>query len=159
MSASPYRERLLPGWWVWLVGLGLVTMVAVAYGAALGATVGWLVALGGVVVGGALIWSSAPVVGVTTEGVRAAGALLPHEAVGGFRVVGPDEIAALCGSHADARIFAVLRPSSAPGGLLIDVDDDDDPHPAWLLTSRHPERLAAVLTATMDHPDRTRLEE
>lgn len=159
MPTSLYSERLLPGWWVWLVGLGLVIMVAVAYGAALGATVGWLTAMAGVLIAAVLIWSSAPVVAVTAEGVHAAGALLPLAAVGDLRVIGPDDIAALRGPGGDARIYAVLRRSSAPGGLLIDVDDDDDPHPAWLVTSRHPERMASAITATMEHPDRPRLEE
>ncbi len=159
MRTAVYSERLLPGWWVWLVAMGLVTMVGVAYGAALGATVGWLTALGGVLIAGLLIWSSAPVVAVSAEGVHAAGALLPFEAVGDLRAVGSNDIASLRGPGADARIFVVLRRSSAPGGLLIYVDDDDDPHPAWLVTCRHPERMASAITATMEHPDRPRLEE
>lgn len=159
MTTDGYRERLLPGWWVWLVALGLVTMVSVAYGAALGAAVGWVTAAVGAVVAGILLWTSAPIVAVTPEGVRAGGALLPPDAVGEVRAVGPQDIATLRGPGADARIFVVLRPSTAPGGLLIHVADDDDPHPAWLVSSRHPDRMASAITATMEHPDRPRLEE
>lgn len=159
MSGPAYRERLLPGWWVWLVALGLVTMVAVAYGAALGAAAGWITAAGGIALAAALIWTSAPVVSVDARGVRAAGALLPPHAVGEVRIVDREAVAHLRGPGADARIFAVLRPSAAPGALLIHVADDDDPHPAWLVTTRHPERMAASITATMEHSEPPRLEE
>ena len=159
MTPSGYSERLLPGWWVWLVAIGLVLMVAVAYGAALGASVGWLTLVAGAILAGALIWTSAPVLTVTDRGVQAAKALLPPSAIGEIRILGPEGIAALRGPGADARVFTVLRPSSAPGGLLIHVVDDTDPHPAWLITCRHPESMAAAITATMEPKDRPRLEE
>jgi hypothetical protein len=47
-------------------------------------------------------------------------------------------------------MFVALRPWSAPAGVLVRLDDPEDPHPAWLFTSRHPVRLAAAITATMD---------
>lgn len=159
MTDDGYRERLVPGWWVWIIALGLVAMIAIAYGAALGATAGWLTAVGGMALAIGLIWTGAPRLGVSAAGVEAAGACLPLWAVGEVRIVGPDEIAALRGPGADARLYAVLRPSAGRAGLLIHVTDDDDPHPAWLLTTRHPDRMAAAITATMDAPERPRLED
>lgn len=154
-----YRERLIPGVWVWVVALGLVIMVAVAYGAALGATVGWLTALGASAVAITLLWLGAPVVVVTPQAFTAGGAQLPRDAIGAVRIVEADEIAALRGPGADARLYVSLRPSASRRGLLVQVTDDQDPHPAWLVTVRHPERAAAALTATMDVTEHPRLEE
>jgi hypothetical protein len=33
-----------------------------------------------------------------------------------------------------------------PGGVRVDVADDDDPTPYWLVSSRRPAALAAALT-------------
>ncbi len=41
-NPSEFRERLLPRWWAWLLAYSFVGMIAIAYGAALGATIGWL---------------------------------------------------------------------------------------------------------------------
>lgn len=158
-ASSGYRERLLPGWWVWLVAGGLVVMVAVAYGAALGAPVGWATLIVGAALAAAVIWTSAPVVSVTADGLRAGGALLPLTAVGNVRIVDRDGIASLRGPGADARLYVVVRASASPGGLLVHIEDDDDPHPAWLVSSRHPDRMAAALTATMEPTHSPRVEE
>ena len=37
MDTTHYRERLLPKWWAWLLMVSFVAMIAIAYGAALGA--------------------------------------------------------------------------------------------------------------------------
>jgi tetrahydromethanopterin S-methyltransferase subunit C len=149
-----YRERLVPSWWVWLVALGIVTMVSVAYGAALGPLAGWLIAGMGSLVAVALVWGAAPVIRVDAHGLQAGRARLPTSAMGEVRSLDRSALEAFRGPGADARLFAVVRASSAAGGVLVLVRDDDDPHPAWLLSSRHPERMASALTATIDAPER-----
>lgn len=139
------RERLWPRWWVWLVLAGLVAMLAVAYGAALGSWAGWVAAAVGGAVAIGLLAGTAPVVAVDATGLRAGGAVLPPDAIGSCRAVTAAEVRDLRGPGADARVFTVLRPWSAPGAVLVQVDDPADPHPAWLLTSRRPDRLCAAL--------------
>ena len=148
-TASTYRERLLPSWGAWLLVLGLVLMLSIAYGAALGSTAGWLVALGTGVLAVALLLLTAPVIAVSPTGLQVQGAVLPLSSIAEFEVIDRDGIARLRGPGSDARLFVSLRPWSAPGGVLVLLDDPEDPHPAWLFTSRHPTRVTAALAATM----------
>lgn len=144
-----YRERLLPHWWVWLVVLAVVEMLAVAYGAALGVGVGIAAAIGLAVITLWLLWMTSPRVVVTASALSAGGARLPLSSIRDARDVDEGELARLRGPDGDARMFVVLRPWSARRGVLVRLDDAADPHPAWLLSSRHPTRLVAALAATM----------
>jgi len=148
-AASTYRERLLPSWGAWALVLGLVLMLAIAYGAALGATAGWLVALGTGSLAVALLVLTAPVIAVSPDGLQVQGAVLPLSSIADFAVVDRAEIRRLRGPGSDARLFVSLRPWSAPDGVLVRLADPEDPHPAWLFTSRHPTRVTAALAATM----------
>lgn len=148
-----YRERLLPRWWAWLLPLSVILMLAVAYGAALGTTAGWLVGAAGIAIVVTFLWVSAPLITVTEEGLQAGQAVLPLTSVGDAETVTAEDIRRLRGPGADARLFVALRPWSARGGVLVTLDDPEDPHPAWLLSSRNPTRLVAALAATMDPDD------
>jgi hypothetical protein len=144
-----YSERLLPTWWVWLAALGLVAMIAVAYGAALGSVVGWSTGIVGCVLLGALLWITSPRVAVSDHHLEVGAARLPVECIEGVQVVDATAIASLRGPGADARLFVALRPWSCRSGVLVTLTDDQDPHPAWLFSSRHPDRVAKRLAATM----------
>ena len=151
MSDAPtYSERLVPRWWAWLLAMGLVAMLSIAYGAALGAAAGWGVALitGSLVL--VLLLVTAPRVRVEPDALVVDGARLPVTSIGDVATVTGPQIAALRGPGADARTFVALRPWSARDGVLVRLDDPDDPHPAWLFSSRHPGRVAAALAATME---------
>lgn len=144
-----YRERLLPRWWAWLLAAGLATMLSVAYGAALGGVAGWLVAAGTGALIVVLLLATAPRVEVHATCLAVDDAQLPLDSIGSVEVVSADRIRELRGPGGDARLFVALRPWSAADGVLVVLADDDDPHPAWLFSSRHPARLAQALTATM----------
>lgn len=148
-SGTQYRERLWPRPVVWLIPVGLILMLALAYGAALGAAVGWLVALGGCVVAGGLIWATAPTVEVNPDVLRVERARIPRTLLGTPEPLTRADIRRLRGPGADVRLFAALRPWSAHGGVLVPVEDPTDPHPGWLISSRHPDRLVAALTESM----------
>lgn len=149
MSTPPvYRERLLPGPWWWIVIAALVAMVAIAYGAALGTSVGIIsaIALTGIAVAG--LWFGSPRVLVDASGLRCARATLPSTAIGDSRVlVGPELQSARRGQDADVPLTAyVLAPSWAPeSAVAVHVLDPGDPHPVWLVATRHPEKLAQAL--------------
>lgn len=148
-TRSRHHERLLPRWWVWLLPVGIASMLGTAYGAALGVDTGWLVATACLVLLAVLIWITSPTVRVDSVGMQAARAVLPWQCIGAVRPVSADEIRDLRGPGADGRLYVTLRPWAARGGVLVTLDDAQDPHPAWLISSRHPERLAAALAATM----------
>lgn len=147
MDQADYRERLLPQWWAWLVAVAPVAMLAVAYGSALGASAGLIVGACGVALAVWLLWISSPVLAVDSRDFRAAAARLPVPSIGDVQVVDRAEIKTLRGPGSDARLFVVLRPWSASAAVLVNLDDADDPHPAWLISTRHPDRLLASLNA------------
>lgn len=148
---TTYRERLLPSWWVWLAAFTLVGMVGIAYGAALGRGIGAVVGVLGLALACWLLWITSPVVALEGHDLAVAGARLPVSSIAGTRTVDRAGVAELRGPGSDARIFVALRPWSARDAVLVTLDDDLDPHPAWLVSSRHPVRLQDALAATMDH--------
>ncbi len=147
MSDGDYRERLLPNWWVWLVVAIPVAMLAIAYGSALGTRAGLIVGGVGLALAIWLLWISAPVTSVTAEALQVASARLPITSIGDVSVVDRAGITTLRGPGGDARLFVELRPWSARDAVLINLDDADDPHPAWLISTRHPMRLQKSLNA------------
>ncbi len=52
----------------------------------------------------------------------------------------------VAGPKADARAFLLLRPY-LKRAVKVDIADPADPTPYWLVATRHPDRLAAALTA------------
>ena len=53
----------------------------------------------------------------------------------------------LAGRDADARAFLLLRPY-LKRGVRVEITDPADPAPYWLVSSRHPDRVAAALMGT-----------
>jgi hypothetical protein len=147
-----HRERLLPGWGPWVVAAGLVAMISVAYGAALGGRSGLAVALVAGLLVTALLVGTSPVIRVDESGLCAGRARLPRACVSGASVLDREALVALRAPGADARAFTLLRPWATSRAVLVSLDDPDDPHPAWIVSSRHPDRLVAALTATMGSP-------
>lgn len=145
MSARSYREVLWPTWWIWLIALGFVGMLAVAFGAALGSEVGWSLAFAGAAIALISLIGFSPRISVSDEGIQVGHATLPREAIGRVKALTAAETKAARTEHYDASWYAVLRPSCAPTAVVIEVVDARDPHPAWIVTSRRPTKLAAAL--------------
>ena len=49
------------------------------------------------------------------------------------------------GVRLDARAYLLIR-GWIPGLVRVELDDPDDPTPYWLVSTRHPVRLAAALS-------------
>lgn len=144
-----YRERLWPRPIGWILPAGLIAMLALAYGAALGATVGWLVTLVGGILAVGLIWATTPTVRVDTDALRVDRAAIPLALLGRPQPLSRADIQRLRGPGGDVTVFSVVRPWAASRGVLVPIKDPVDPHPAWLISSRHPDRLAAALAENM----------
>ncbi len=143
-SGLAFRERLLPRWWVWLVVAALVAMLAIAYGAALGSAAGLAVGGAAGALAGWLLWITAPTIVVDDDGLAAGGARLPAASIGAVGPLDADGVDEALRS--DARVFTAVRPWSTRTGVLVTLADDEDPHPAWVLSTRQPDRLVAALT-------------
>jgi Protein of unknown function (DUF3093) len=143
-----YRERLwVPLTW-WLLASLFVLSVVVAVGAYLGPIRGLLAGLVSLTVAGAIfaaasvgirLEASELVVGRARIDVRYLADAIPLDKAAAEHRSGPG---------ADARAFLVMRPY-VPGAVEITLDDPDDPVPYWLVSSRHPERLASAISSAV----------
>ena len=100
------------------------------------------------VLGVALMWLTAPVIVLTDDTLRVGAAEVPRHVVSAVHVVSREGVQKLRGPGSDARLFVELRPWSASRAIRVDLNDQTDPHPAWLLSSRNPEAIAEALIVT-----------
>ncbi len=140
---------MVPGvWWI-TVAVLIVAMVSVAYGAALGAGVGWIVFVvgAGLVVAGTRAATTTIV--VDDRSLRVGRALVPLSALGPVRVLTSDDMARArrgLDPQVHDTVFTRQPPWGPSHGIWVQVTDDSDPHSGWLVASRHAEDLGQELT-------------
>jgi hypothetical protein len=144
-STSAYRERLWPSPWVFLT-TALVIPASLLVFLPISETAGVVVAI--VLYGAILVVliATTPLVEVTDAEFGAGRAHLPLAVVGAVAAFDGEEARAERGVRLDARAFLLIR-GWMPGLVRVDLDDPSDPTPYWLVSTRHPRRLAAALTA------------
>jgi hypothetical protein len=98
-------------------------------------TVGYVAAL--------LAWGSG-VIEVTGGALRAAGAVLPLSRVTAVQALDEDQAAAMRGPQADPAAHALIRPF-LKSAVYLEIDDPDGKVPYWLVGTRRPAELAAVI--------------
>jgi hypothetical protein len=142
-----YDERLrVPLWW-WLIGAGIAGILAVEVHLAdrgLPPWVGFVICA--VVVGAALAALGRLRISVRGGQLHVADAHLPLRYVSEVAPLDAAGKRALLGPAADPAAFVVQR-AWAPGAVYLRLDDPDDRTPYWLVSTRHPQRLAAALVA------------
>lgn len=149
-----YRERLSvpPAWWVIGLFFSLTFVTAVGFYAG-----PWVAVVAGVVtaagVSAALLWYGRVLVVVDADGLRAGDALLEWPWVADVQVLDRVATRRRLGPDADHAAWLVVR-AFIPGSVEVTLDDADDPHPYWLVSSRHPAELAAAIAHAIS-PSRT----
>lgn len=146
-SQVAYRERLfVPLRW-WVQGTMLVASFWLAFAVALPPLAAGLIAgaVAGLMV--LLFWSYGGTrIEVAGGELRAGRAHIATVLLGRASALDAEGTRRLAGVDADARAFLLLRPY-VRRAVRVDLHDPADPTPYWLLSSRHPERLADTLTA------------
>jgi hypothetical protein len=150
-----YRERLhVPlRWWVqatmFLATLWLALIVALPGWVAWAASTALLGVLYGI-----FAWLGSARVEVRDGVLYAGPATIPLALVGDAQALDKEATRRVHGVDADARAFLVTRPYISRA-VKVTIDDPADPTPYWLISSRHPRRLATVLaphgTAALGH--------
>ncbi|WP_448629295.1 DUF3093 domain-containing protein [Cellulomonas soli] len=141
-----YEERLWPGPLGWaltaLFGLVLgVILVPVSVGAAaVVAAVGLPVALGAMA-------AATPRVAVVDGELLAGRARIDVAWLGEVTTLDRAGLRAAMGPDLDARAYVCVR-AWISGAVRVELRDPQDPTPYWLISTRHPARLAAALAAT-----------
>lgn len=145
-----YAERLTLPWWLWLAGTGLAALLAAELWMGVGGMRAWLpfavllpLALAG------LGWFGRIRVAVSGGELLVDDARLPARFVADAIALDASGRREVLGVGADPLAFVVQRPWVA-GAVQVVLDDPDDPTPYWVVSSRHPVRLADAILAARD---------
>jgi hypothetical protein len=147
-----YAERLtVPLRW-WVQGTMLVASfwfaVAVAVPSVLAAALVAL-AFGLLVAAGFLSYGKAKV-SVGEGELHAGKAHISLAHVRGTEALDPERTRLVAGREADARAYLLLRPY-LKRSVRVWIEDDRDPTPYWLISTRHPKALVAALERAKSH--------
>jgi hypothetical protein len=156
MFVTMFEERLWPAPWVWIAGPALVGVLSVAYGAAYGALLGWLifVPVSALTLLGVVLLS--PTIRVDADVLYVGRAAIPLSVLGQCRVLDSAELTQETRSG-DPTVFMALRTWATHTAIHVEVLDDADPHSGWLVSTRHPRLLqAAICGAEGPHTAPTR---
>ena len=143
----PYAERLtVPLRW-WVQGTMLVASLWLALVVALPGVVAWTVsgAAMALMVGLLLTFGAARVVVADGE-LHAGRARIGAEHLGAATALDADATRRMAGVDADARAHLLLRPY-LKRAVRVEITDPADPTPYWLVSTRHPDRLAGAVAA------------
>jgi hypothetical protein len=147
---TDFSERLWPAGWVWAAGVLVALTLGVVFVPATSTTFAAAVGALALVGTAALLRSWSPVVRVVEPEpgaglwLEAGGARIPLSALGAVEVLDAEQMRHALGPGLDARSYRCIRGWVATG-VKVPVVDERDPVPYWLVSSRHPRRLAAVL--------------
>lgn len=146
-SVNEFKERLWPAPWVWGAGPAMVGVLAVAYGAAYGAPLGWLIfiPLSVLAVLGVVVVS--PTIQVSPDSLHVGRAVIPLRSLGQCRALDSGELT-LETRRGDPTVFLALRTWATKTAVLVEVVDKADPHSAWLISTRHPHLLTDAITGS-----------
>lgn len=140
-----YRETLRTPWWWYLVSIGVACLLAAEFHiSGLGLTdwipFGTLVPLSILLVW----WLGRGRLEIAAGELRVRGAHLPLQYVSGVVALDARTLRRVVGREGDPAAFVSIRPWIGPGVQLW-IDDDDDPTPYWVISTRHPDRVVAEL--------------
>jgi hypothetical protein len=141
----PYAERLtVPLRW-WVQGTMLVASLWLALVVALPGPLAWTIAGAAMalVLGLLLAYGSARVF-VGDGELHAGRARIGAEHLGAAVALDADATRRIAGVDADARAHLLLRPY-LKRAVRVEITDPADPTPYWLVSTRHPDRLAGAL--------------
>lgn len=143
-----YRERLWPAPWLY-IATALVIPATLLVFVPINFEVGVIVAVVfylGVV---ALLLFASPVVAVTATELIAGKARLPIGVIGSVESFSGDEARLERGQRLDARAWLLIRGWIDPI-VRIDLVDENDPTPYWIVSTRHPEAVQAAVAKSRE---------
>jgi hypothetical protein len=146
-APTGYRETLRTPWWWYLVSVGVACLLAGEFHIAGFGLTDWIPFGTLVPLSVLLVWSLGRSRLEIADGeLRVRGAHLPLQYVTGVVALDERTLRRLVGREGDPAAYVSIRPWIGPGVQLW-LDDEDDPTPYWVLSTRHPQRLVAVLRA------------
>jgi hypothetical protein len=145
--ARGYVERLSLPWWLWLAAAGVTGLLAAEVWMGSAGVRAWLpFALLLPATAAALWWLGRIRIAVGDGELRVDDARLPVRFVADAIPLDAEGRREVLGVGADPLAFVVQRPW-VPGAVQVVLDDPADPTPFWVVSSRHPVRLAEAILA------------
>jgi Protein of unknown function (DUF3093) len=146
-APASYSETLYTPWWWYFVAVGVACLLAAEFHiSGLGLTdwipFGTLVPLSVLLVW----WLGHNRLEIADGEVRVRDAHLPLQYVSGAIALDAATLRRVVGREGDPAAFVSVRAWIGPGVQLW-LDDEDDPTPYWLLSTRHPEQVLAAVRA------------
>ncbi|MBK9696922.1 MAG: DUF3093 domain-containing protein [Propionibacteriaceae bacterium] len=140
-----YRERLwVPAAW-WVIGLFFAVSFVTAVGFYFGP---WVSVVAGVLTGvgviATLLWHGSILVRVDEQGVKADGAVLEWAWLGTATALDAAATRRRLGPGADHRAHLIIR-GYITTAVELTVNDPDDAHPYWLVSTRRPRELVQAI--------------
>ncbi len=145
-----YRERLWPAPWLF-ISTALVIPASLLVFLPIDTTTGVVVAIVLYATCVVALLMAAPVVAVTTTEVRAGRARLPLTVVGSVEAYRGDEARLERGQRLDARAWLLIRGWVSPV-VKIEVLDETDPTPYWLVSTRAPDAVIEAIARARQSP-------
>ena len=145
-TSTVYSERLTLGPLGWVLLIVFASMLAIAFvpvDVRLAVLIGSAVLVGGLFV----LVSTAPVVRVDGTTLQAGRARIPLSLVGGVSALDAAAARTELGPRLDARAYLCLR-GWIHTAVRVELVDPLDPTPYWIVSTRHPDDLAATLTGS-----------
>ncbi|WP_338037082.1 DUF3093 domain-containing protein [Microbacterium lushaniae] len=149
-GAITYRERLSPSLWVLVAAAvcgPMAALVLTPVDRTVALIVGAVVGIG-VVVG---LIALSPVVEVRDGVLYAGPAHIDADLLGEPVPATHEEARQARGAQIDRRAWMLLR-GGIDGVVTVPVTDPDDPTPAWVISTRTPERLSAAIRRAQVRP-------
>lgn len=140
-----YHERIGAPWWCWAVILGLTFGLALALYVPLGPIAGITTVVAGLISAYLLLVTTALPLAVTDSELRVGRAHIDWRYVGLVATLDAEATQRARTVEADPRAFRALRPLSTTTALTVEIIDDDDPHPYWLVSTRAPEQFGKAI--------------
>lgn len=151
-TRAEHDERLTVPWWGWPLALAVVATFAAPFWLAAPFPFGWL-AVAALPAAAACLWWWGRIRVAVVDGVLTVDdARLPARFVADVVPLDAAGRSALLGRDAHPLAFVVQRPWIS-GAVRVTLDDPADPTPYWLVSSRHPDRLARALLSAAARAD------
>ena len=146
-----YRERLAPGIGLWIACLG-VGLASFLVGAPINITAGIVAGIVMFLLVGGILYGSSPTIEITETTVRFGRARIERDYVGRADAFRGEDAYLATGPALDGRAYMCFR-GWITSVSRVQITDPADPTPYWIASSRHPEKIAAILNEGLPEED------